>query len=126
MKLYLAGPMRGYPEFNFPEFERVANRLRQLGHEVFSPAQRDLDNGFDPTGLYGTDDELEALKFDLRAALTEDTNWICREAEGVAVLDLWDRSLGARAEVALGRALGLPIFRTDQITFEGELLRVAS
>lgn len=48
MKLYLGGPMTGYPEFNFPAFHAAAAVLRADGHEVWSPAEFDLTEGFDP------------------------------------------------------------------------------
>jgi hypothetical protein len=39
MKLYLAGPMTGYPELNFPAFHAEAMRLRDLGFEIVNPAE---------------------------------------------------------------------------------------
>lgn len=108
-RYYVAGPMRSIKRFNFPEFHRVSELLRALGHEVFNPAERDLAIGFDPTGMSGHED-LAALGFSLRDALGADTAWICREADAIVVLDGWEVSSGARAEVALARALGLPVY----------------
>jgi len=108
-KYYIAGPMRGYPEFNFPEFHKAARILRRVGCEVFNPAERDEAEGFDPTGLQGTMDELKKLKFDLREALKVDLGWICDHATHLYMLRGWSDSSGARAEYALGKALGLTI-----------------
>lgn len=46
MRLYLAGPMTGHDNYNFPEFFRVAKALRALGNEVVSPAEEDLKQGW--------------------------------------------------------------------------------
>lgn len=108
-RYYLGGPMRGIRRFNFDEFHRVSGLIRSLGVEVFSPAERDLAIGFDPTGMTGWED-LAECGFSLRDALSADTAWICREATAVVVLDGWEGSSGARAEVALARALGLPVY----------------
>ena len=109
MKIYLAGPMRGYENFNFPAFDFAAAKLRQEGHEVFSPAERDrlihgpkLENN-------KTGDEVEAEKtvgFSLRDALATDMDWIARNADAIALLPGWEKSSGAQAELALAKALG--------------------
>lgn len=109
-KAYLAGPMRGYPEFNFPAFEQATRVLRHHGHTIFSPAEHDLDNGFDPSGMDGTIEELAEVGFDLREALRIDTEWICCHAEAIFLLPGWKDSSGARAEKALGDALGIPCY----------------
>jgi len=106
---YIAGPMRGYPEFNFPEFNETAEFLRNQGHYVFNPAEHDVENGFDPTGLKGTTEELRLLKFDLRAALAVDVKFICEWATHIYMLSGWSNSKGAKAERMLGLALGLTI-----------------
>ena len=38
-RIYIAGPMTGQPEFNFPAFHAVAARLRQAGAEAINPAE---------------------------------------------------------------------------------------
>lgn len=112
MKLYLAGPMRGYAEFNFPAFHAAAARLRAEGHEVFSPAERDIQRhgGVDISKGNANGDESVAAKqhgFNLREALGDDLAWICAHAEGIALLPGFEASKGAQAELATARALGL-------------------
>ena len=113
MKIYLAGPMRGIPEFNFPAFHAAAAKLRAEGHEVFSPAERDsARHGTDISKGNTTGDEDAAAKehgFDLRTALREDLEWICRHADAVALLPGWERSKGANAERTTATALGLKL-----------------
>lgn len=112
MKVYLAGPMRGIPQFNFPAFDYAAYALRNMGFTVFSPAERDRaihgsvleDN---PTG----DENVAKAKvgFSLRDALGADTAWIAAEADAIALLPGWESSSGANAELALAKALGLSV-----------------
>lgn len=117
MKLYLAGPMRTYKEFNFPAFHAAAKRLRAEGHEVFSPAERDIErHGTDISKGNTTGCEETAAKehgFDLRVALAEDLKWICAHADGVALLPGWEASKGAKAEKATAEALGLQVWCLD-------------
>lgn len=111
MKIYVAGPMRGYPEFNFPAFYAAAEKLRAEGHAVFNPAERDNQtHGVDISKGNATGDEEQAAKehgFNLREALGEDLAWICAEADAVYMLAGWADSKGARAEKATAEALGL-------------------
>lgn len=109
MKIYLAGPMRGIPNFNFPAFDYAAAKLRAEGHIVFSPADHDRSTDprieDNPTG----DEALaeQTTGFTIRDALAADTQWICKEAEAIALLPGWEKSTGATAENALAVALGL-------------------
>lgn len=119
MKIYLAGPMRNKPQFNFPAFHAAALMLRDFGHEVFSPAERD-------EGVYGksfamdnaTGDQDAAVTvhaFSLREALAADMKYICEEAEGIALLPGWDNSKGACAEYATALALDLKIIFLEEV-----------
>lgn len=38
---YLGGPMTGYPQFNFPRFHEVGEKLRAQGYNIVSPAELD-------------------------------------------------------------------------------------
>lgn len=106
--IYLAGPMRGIPEFNFPAFHEAAAKLRELGHIVFNPAERDEKahgKGVNQSAT-GNLDDIKHTGFSLREALAVDTKFICEEADTIALLPGWEDSKGARAERALGEALG--------------------
>lgn len=112
--LYVAGPMRGIRHYNFEAFLEAAEQLRAAGYEVICPAERDIENGFDPIerDLTGNED-LTAEGFDLREALAWDLTQIAERCEGIAVLPGWENSRGAKAEVALGDALGIPVWFVD-------------
>ncbi len=113
MKIYLAGPMRGIPEFNFPAFTAAAAKLRAKGHFVFNPAEKDNEkHGTDISKGNVTGDETIAAKdhgFNLRDAFAVDLTFICQEAEGIALLPGWENSKGATAEHATAVALGLEV-----------------
>lgn len=104
--LYLAGPMRGIPEFNFPAFFEAEARLVSAGFNVINPARRDVDNGFDYRGKTGNED-LSEVRFDLREALLWDLEAVSG-SDGVALLHGYSKSSGAQAEIALAKALGIP------------------
>lgn len=91
MKVYLAGPMRGLPGYNFGAFHVYAYLLRKDGHEVFNPA------------------ELGLSQDNIREIFAVEMDWICREADAVALMPGWTESWGASAEAALARALNLEI-----------------
>lgn len=92
MKIYLAGPMTGLSNLNFPAFEIAAHNLRHDGHEVFNPAELP-----------------EEIHSDLRECLARDFDYICRHAEAVALLPGWRNSKGATAEYHAALALGLRV-----------------
>lgn len=116
-KVYISGPMRRKPGFNFQAFDEADQALKELGYETFNPAAKDRANGFDFSTLTGHED-LSEYGFDLRTALAEDLAWICEHAELVVVLEGWQHSRGALAEVRTAEALGIPVW-----TLEGTLWR---
>jgi hypothetical protein len=105
-KVYLAGPMSGIRNFNYPAFKAAAKDLRGRGIEVVCPTETDALHGWapgehDPDQLDGAVYR-QCLRHALRAALADDV-------EGCVVLPGWEASTGARTEVAVIRALRLPV-----------------
>ena len=88
MKLYLAGPMRGLPEDNYPAFHAAAQQLRAL-YVVVNPAELLQEHGL-PMRMY--------LQVDLPALL---------DCHGVALLPRWEFSEGARLERQCGIVAGM-------------------
>lgn len=112
IRVYLAGPMRGYPAFNFPAFDYAAERLRKQGFVVFSPAERDRDvhgTKLEDNATGNEDEAASNVGFSLREALKADMDWICDHANAIALLPGWEKSSGANAECALAKALGLTV-----------------
>lgn len=99
MKVYLAGPMVGIPDYNFPMFFSAAEELEARGYEVFNPAQNDLDT-------WGTIEEVKRLA-NYRDCLQMDLSWICSRAEAIALLPGWENSKGCAVEFELAKVLGL-------------------
>lgn len=113
-KVYIAGPMRGIPVWNFQAFDSARDRLLKLGYEVISPADIDRQEwGGDPltnrellqrleseVAAWGLEEIREVARRDLLAIL---------ECDALALLPGWEMSTGSRAEYFLAKWLGLPI-----------------
>jgi len=100
--------MSSLPLYNLPAFKQAADALRALGHEVFNPGE----NGAE--ALLDTDPTLiDKLDF-RRRVFRADTAYICDHAEVIALLPGWHRSRGARAEVALADAIGIPAYPIER------------
>jgi hypothetical protein len=105
-RVYLAGPMSGYENFNFPAFHEAAAKLRAKGYYVFSPAENDLI-------LYGTDFLKHPERADFRKCMEDDLRWICRYANAIAYLPGWEKSRGVSVEKSLADALDLEVVSID-------------
>ncbi len=103
MKIYIAGPMRGHPLYNFPKFFKAAMALREAGYEVFNPAERDMAIGFDPA--LPLDHETNEAVFSLPSAFEWDFEAI-KKADAIALLPGWRESGGVQAELVLAHMLG--------------------
>lgn len=99
---YISGPMTGYKNCNREAFENAEVVLRGEGWNVLSPREMDAIGHIDPTRedatrLFARRD-LDAIQW-LRPGL-----W-----DIVVVLPGWRASVGANAEVAVAKWLGIPI-----------------
>ncbi len=97
MKLYLAGPMTGCVDLNFPAFHAEAARLRALGYEIVNPAELNA-------GKQG--DWQACMKTDIHELI---------ECNGAALLDGWEASEGATLERDIAYRLGLPLYRAKAL-----------
>jgi hypothetical protein len=95
MKLYLAGPMSGYPQHNWPIFREKAAELRAAGYEVIDASE--CNGPYEDAVAKGY---FECLKTDLRAMLT---------CEAVALLTHWEESKGANIERQLAMQVGMVV-----------------
>ena len=103
--VYLAGPMTGYEEFNFPAFHSATAVLRAWGFTVISPAERDEADGFDPKN-HAAQTHSYYMAIDLPL--------VCG-ADAVVVLPGWEKSSGAQMETAVAAKLGKPVVRFDTL-----------
>lgn len=115
MKIYLAGPMRGYKDFNFPAFFEAEDDLTSQGHTVFNPARRDVEAHGPEVCKSETGDlaDIAHVGFNHREAMKADLSWICDHAEAIALLPGWEKSKGATVEKALADCLGLESIYLD-------------
>ena len=109
MKIYVAGGMRSYRQYNFPEFDKADEMLTNLGNEVINPAQIDRDNGFDPKTLpLDHDWDIEPPGLLVKDVIKRDLLAIM-DCDAIYLLKNWEKSIGARAEKAVAEWLGLII-----------------
>lgn len=86
-RLYLAGPMTGLPENNYPEFNRIADYLRRQGFHVENPAENDLP-------------ENSSWADYMRVAIGQ-----LIKCDVVVQLEGWEKSEGARFETDIALRL---------------------
>ena len=91
MKLYIAEPMTGIADYNYPMFKDAAKKLREAGYLVECPAEHDLPANTSWNGF---------VRHGITKMLT---------CDAVAILPAWQRSKGATIEVGLAQRLGMRV-----------------
>jgi hypothetical protein len=96
-KCYVAGPMTGHAELNYPLFHSTSEKLRAMGFEVVSPAE------LNPiTTAYR-----EAMINDILALVT---------CDHIVMLDGWEKSKGASLERHIVDVLGITVIELQATT----------
>lgn len=91
MKVYISGPMTGYPEFNYPAFNAAARQLRMHGYLVVNPAELDTDT---------SKEWHHYMRNDIRELV---------DCDEIVTLPGWEKSRGATLEVFIGTQLGMSV-----------------
>ncbi len=91
MRAYIAGPLTGIEDLNFPLFQRVAAALRAKGIDAVNPAEINPD----PSAGWQA-----CMKADLAQLVT---------CDAVVMLPRWQFSRGARLESHVASQLGLQV-----------------
>lgn len=92
-RLYICGPMSAMPDFNHPAFFEAEAALLAAGFRVINPVLN---------GLPKDAEWAHHMKRDIALLLG---------CTGVATLDGWQASRGAKLEVHIARELGIPVMR---------------
>jgi hypothetical protein len=100
--------MRALPLYNFPAFEAACKDLRAKGWTVWSPAEHDLEGGFDPATT-------DMADFNLADALVWDFQKIM-ESSYLIVLPGWEKSTGTMWEATVAYATGKPVLQYPELT----------
>lgn len=95
--IYIAGPMTGYPDWNFPAFADAAKVLRGFGWAVINPGENIGGDTEQPSPWY--------MRLDL--------GMILAVADAIALLPGWRESRGARTEAAVAQAIGIDIYEVN-------------
>lgn len=104
-KIYLAGPMRGKPGWNFAEFHRVQRAWEAEGWQVFNPATLAVACGY-------PQDESQVDRTHLLHVIQQDLACIY-VADAIALLPGWESSAGATVELALAQFLRLMVYNAE-------------
>lgn len=106
-KWYLAGPMTGHDDYNYPNFDKFSAELRTRGYQVVSPAEigRELpgEPGSLPYYIY--------VREGLRGLL---------DCQHLVLMPGWTESRGARKELDIADFLDMKIWHIHE---DGKLIR---
>lgn len=94
--IYLAGPMTGIRNFNYPAFYRTADILRRRGWDVVNPAE--LGDAI------GTPEDINSNPRMLATLMRIELHAIA-DCDAIALMTDWHKSVGAKKELELALKL---------------------
>lgn len=97
-RIYVAGPMSGFPNLNHEAFFEAEEQLKKHGWQVVNPARMDLDAGIDPAQPMAEYDYEDAARRDIEAL---------KDCDAIYLMAGWQHSRGACWERALAVHFGL-------------------
>ena len=97
MTIYIAGPMTGIRDLNFPAFHAAARALRGAGFDVVNPAEVCPD-----TGMLWPD----CMRRDIAVLV---------RCDAIALMQGWMDSRGARLERHIAVQLGMTVYDLDDL-----------
>jgi hypothetical protein len=104
MKIYISGPIAGYPAFR-EVFESAAIHLTHMGHEVVNPCDIPAHEheGKCPKGYATANGHSSAcyLRTDLKGLL---------DCDAIFMMSGWEQSIGARLEHSVAAHCGLKLW----------------
>lgn len=87
MKVYISGPMTGYPELNFPAFFKMEDVLKRNGWEILNPARNPKQESWS-----------DYMRIDIKMLM---------DADSILMLKGWENSNGAKIELDLASKIGI-------------------
>jgi hypothetical protein len=112
--------MRSKPHFNCEAFNRGADQLRKVGWEVFNPAEIDTEAGDTPLKLSieeqkeHASDHRNARRYAKRDCHVLISKLRAENGDAIVMLPDWQKSIGAKAEVAVARWVGLKVLTLEE------------
>lgn len=105
-RLYIAGPMTGLPDFNYPAFFEAEEMIRALGHTPLNPGRNDGKTVEDAVKFAGDpDNPAHPWEYYLRRDIPKVVS-----ADGLVMLPGWQNSRGANLEVHIATSLSMPLY----------------
>lgn len=98
-RIYIAGPMTGIPEFNYPAFFAAKADLLARGYYPVSPTESTND-------VIVTEAEAKPWDYYMRLAIA-----LLLSCDGIHMIDGWENSKGARLERNIAVELGMEVIQ---------------